>query len=376
LIALSVAWYSKRPSPTATMAPEQPHRVVLATIIAFEGEVQAVDLAGNAIPLEMQVRLPVQSEMKTGSGRAELLLANGGEVWMDYQTRLVLSSHTSLRVVQGRIMVDMPPQGRGFCVTTPHGTATVTGTRFEVDSTDRSACVAVLRGNVECRNGQGAQTVTSGNFSEISSQAAPTPAQAWTQREPGLWTAGLRPAGTSLILNGGAEELTPKGLPQHWDLYLGNVPRPVWGAKTGVSHTGLRAAFLTVDKPDSESYYCCGVVAGDCDGYSGGRAYAVLPDSVYRISAWIRGNGFKRQVALEAWGFDEKGGARDRSLGSTRLLPTDTWTRHELFIKTSSTTRRLAPLVFIYGRKDRDIVPGATVYVDDVELRPVENKTD
>jgi hypothetical protein len=348
----------------------------VATLVRFDGDVRLCGSAGNTISLVAQARLPTDAEVKTETGCAELLLANGGTVWANRQTRLVLESRTGVRVAKGGILVEMPPQGQGFCVTTTHGTATVTGTRFEVDVGEDTTRVSVLRGSVECRNGQGVQTVTSGKASEFSSRDAPAAPAAWTQGEPGLWACALQPAGANEVLNGGAEDLDKDGLPRHWSLYLGDFPLPAWGAQAGVSHSGSRCAFLTVNKPNADFFYCCGLIAGQCDGYSGENAYRVQPDSVYRISAWIRGSGFTRRIALEGWGFDEKGGSRNRTLGSTLLLPGEKWTRHEVFVKTSPTTRRLVPVIFIYGRKDEGIVPGATVQVDDVELRRVGKRSD
>ena len=111
------------------------------------------------------------------------------ELWINDKHRLVLKAHTSLSIVPlraesrlgclvrlgaGEIFAEVEHDGNPFAVQTDHGTATITGTVFDLLAGVEESRLAVVEGAVRWESDQGAVDVLAGQNSRILPDTAPT----------------------------------------------------------------------------------------------------------------------------------------------------------------------------------------------------------
>ena len=111
------------------------------------------------------------------------------ELWINDKHRLVLKAHTSLSIVPlraesrlgclvrlgpGEIFAEVEHDGNPFAVQTDHGTATITGTVFDLLAGVEESRLAVVEGAVRWESDKGAVDVLAGQNSRILPDTAPT----------------------------------------------------------------------------------------------------------------------------------------------------------------------------------------------------------
>jgi len=146
------------------------------------------------------VIIPTDTEVKTPAGEIKTLIING-------EHRIVMNSHTVLSIhrlaasdlagclvnlASGEIYAHVQPDGARFVVATAHGKAIVTGTIFDVSSTDDKTTLAVAEGNVTFASEYGSVQVAAQQISEISGQSAPTEPRTWNTTKYTAWATGGR----------------------------------------------------------------------------------------------------------------------------------------------------------------------------------------
>jgi len=134
---------------------------------------------------------------RTGTGeRAEIILADGGQLRLNTATALDVYYDASLREIrlhQGEILVTTAPdpQRRPFIVRTRHGSIRALGTRFAVRIDDGDSLVQVFQHAVEIRPlaGTGALLLHAGEQARFT--ATETQAAAPLEANADAWAKGL-----------------------------------------------------------------------------------------------------------------------------------------------------------------------------------------
>lgn len=123
----------------------------------------------------------------------QLRYADGSRIDLADGSRLTLAGDGVRKRVlldQGNLLAAITPQGPagGFSVTTPHGDATVVGTRFRIQTDSRSALLQVDEGSVALRAQDTSRTIAAGGAAlAVDGQVLPLPPP-WTDRRPiGRW---------------------------------------------------------------------------------------------------------------------------------------------------------------------------------------------
>lgn len=121
--------------------------------------------------------VPPEHDVITGDGEmVTIALEDGSSIRLGPHSRLSLREDAKSSTVRldGRAFFGIVPSpSRHFVVHTPHGEATVLGTRFEVRSEDAELRVLVVEGSVQVSSGGGVAEVRAGEMSHARSGGAP-----------------------------------------------------------------------------------------------------------------------------------------------------------------------------------------------------------
>ncbi len=173
---------------------------------------------------------------------------------------------------------------------------------------------------------------------------------------------------SNIAPNPSAEKAGANNLPEGWSYYQNTNTPAGAGMTEKVRHSGDCSTFLKVTDFD-EGVANTGLAVGLTTGYKGPKAIPVKPNTKYYFSFYIKGEGFTRKVTVRPWTFKADGGGRDhKSIPGVKVVPTDKWTHHVGSFTTGAEVERLVLMFYVWGKKDRDIRPGAIFYVDDVYL--------
>ena len=151
-----------------------------AEVTALDGTVQRRTANGALQTLQQGMRVRVGEEIITHGGAVTLQLADGAVVRLGSGTRLMLTeltqygqpgmADTRLRLAQGFLSSDVPPRDRKlgrFEVQTPHATATVKGTTFELSATPAVTSLQVIEGSVAVTSARLNRTIPAGFGADI-----------------------------------------------------------------------------------------------------------------------------------------------------------------------------------------------------------------
>ncbi len=98
------------------------------------------------------------------SGLVQIVFYSGARVVMEGPTELQIVSPNEALCRSGRLVAEVPPQAKGFRVTTPQLQVTDLGTSFGLDARDHRTELQVFKGSVECQPsvGQARQNLKEG----------------------------------------------------------------------------------------------------------------------------------------------------------------------------------------------------------------------
>jgi len=142
--------------------------------------------------------LPAGRDISTSADELKTLLING-------RHRLVMKADSTLaiepfeqdghlgcmvRLSLGEIFAHVEHNGNLFVVSTTHGRAVITGTTFDIKTTNDSTMLVVAEGTVHFGSEEGFVEVTAGHTSEIAGQSAPTKPAVCNTAELTAWATG------------------------------------------------------------------------------------------------------------------------------------------------------------------------------------------
>src|SRR6185503_16980486 len=96
--------------------------------------------------------------LRLKSGLAQIVFYSGARVVMEGPIEFQLISPTEVSCRNGRLTAEVPPQARGFRVSTPQMNVTDLGTSFGLDVKERRTDLHVFKGSVEFQPAAGAAT--------------------------------------------------------------------------------------------------------------------------------------------------------------------------------------------------------------------------
>jgi hypothetical protein len=162
LVAVGVTWWTTRPSSRsvnviATSSATQPAEAMTASVAVLTRSVNArwrVEPGAEAALPRIGAALE-PGWLRLEAGLAQIEFFNGAQVVLEGPAELKLVSAAEAYCQVGRLRADVPPQARGFRITTPQVHVVDRGTSFGVDVTPDSARVHVFKGLVElCERGE------------------------------------------------------------------------------------------------------------------------------------------------------------------------------------------------------------------------------
>ena len=176
--------------------------------------------------------------------------------------------------------------------------------------------------------------------------------------------------------NPSAEEVVA-GRPAGWGLYVGQGKAELQSSTD--ARTGGRSACLNVMEPglwQDQPYINCGLVFGDSDGYLGNRAIRTQPNTLYRVSFWLKGTVPSVQVSAVCWTGQEAGSADRHAVRAVpgAITPDGAWTRYAGTFQTPPATVRLAIKWQVAGFLHAGMHTGQLL-VDDVKVTQVGTLT-
>ena len=123
-----------------------------------------------------------------------------------------------VKLTSGQIYTHVEHDGNLFIVDTAHGEAVITGTTFDIKTTDTSTTLVVSEGTVRFESGKGTVNVAADQTSEIVGQSAPSIPLLCNTAELTAWATDYKagPALTKTELN-----------PAPWDLPLSFGEKPI-----------------------------------------------------------------------------------------------------------------------------------------------------
>ena len=156
-------------------------------------KVELVTNAGN-IPISSNQQITSASQIKT-------LLINGKhQMTMNTNTiltfePLVKNSNIGclVKLDSGRIYTNVEHDGNPFIIDTAHGQAVITGTTFDIKTTENSTTLIVTEGTVQFESQEGVVNVTAGQTSEIVGQSTPSIPLSCNTVELTAWATGYKP---------------------------------------------------------------------------------------------------------------------------------------------------------------------------------------
>ena len=102
---------------------------------------------GDVIP---KLTAPLDpGRLRLQSGLAQIIFYSGARVVIEGPAEVELISRNEAFCRRGRVVAEVPPQARGFRITTPHGILTDLGSSFGVDVEENRSEFHVLEGNVK-----------------------------------------------------------------------------------------------------------------------------------------------------------------------------------------------------------------------------------
>ncbi|PYJ95895.1 MAG: hypothetical protein DME23_22380 [Verrucomicrobia bacterium] len=112
--------------------------------------------------------------LRLEAGLAQVVFYSGARVVAEGPAELQLISPNEASCRHGRIVVEVPPEARGFRVETPHAAVTDLGTSFGLDVKDRRTELHLFKGKVKLRTGANAaeQTLREGSGALIENARA------------------------------------------------------------------------------------------------------------------------------------------------------------------------------------------------------------
>lgn len=170
-------------------------------------------------------------------------------------------------------------------------------------------------------------------------------------------------------------------LPREWLPYSGGG-YGIWGATDEQAHSGKYSIFLTFKNFHKSQDKDMAVL------FINTKPVEVEPDTEYEFSFWIKGNiplisikGFiwnekEERISLETSGLIKglrKDGISQRGMqkGGVVIAPGEQWSQYSLIIKTTVDSKRLQMRIGL-DNMNQPLVPGQTIYVDDVRLISLE----
>jgi FecR protein len=197
--------------------------------------VEDARLVNRADRLLVGEKLPL-SELELESGFLRVRLGNGVLLDLNGPLALTFESGMKMRLLHGRMSVDVGSEGEGFTVVTDAGEVVDLGTRFcvEADAKGESR-VAVFTGEVQVRTGGSGREFTKIYEGEAVRFTALTGLRRWTEVALAVDAAGLERTPTQGVIASARDN-------------LGNDKRhPFYG----IVHEGMRPGALAfTDKPN------------------------------------------------------------------------------------------------------------------------------
>jgi ferric-dicitrate binding protein FerR (iron transport regulator) len=129
---------------------------------------------GNAIaPLAIEVRTATDTQRLVIGGKHEIVMNSNTLISIDdfVKNRLPVCL---VNLSMGEILAHVQPDGCPFVVSTPHGKAVVTGTTFDIRTTEDTTRLVVAKGSVRFESEEGSVDVATGEISQVVGRSAPT----------------------------------------------------------------------------------------------------------------------------------------------------------------------------------------------------------
>jgi len=176
-------------SNSKTLQKPNPQQIALAPTPSIKIELLLDN--GNII-------IPAGTKIKTTANELKSLIINGKHrMVLNYDTALSIeplldNEHVGcmVKLDSGEIFTHVEHDGNPFVVGTAQGRAIITGTTFDIKTTDISTTLVVAEGTVQFESEEGFVEVTAGHTSEIAGQSAPTKPATCNTAELTAWATG------------------------------------------------------------------------------------------------------------------------------------------------------------------------------------------
>lgn len=146
----------------------------------------------------------------------------------------------------------------------------------------------------------------------------------------------------------------------------------IWGVSEQEKHSGLYSIFCKVKSKNASGDFEFHILMENSQEKQG---TAFRPDTVYYFSFWVKGSSF---FTLNGRYLEETEDSTEAELkymgihSTSSAYPSSNWTKYEIAFTTSPKMRRLTPVIQICG--NFGLREGDTVFIDDVEITPFEEK--
>lgn len=142
LAVIALGFWSKRP-----VLPLEQGEPTSKAVAMLNRTADAQWNQGREIP---RINAPLEpGNLKLEAGLAQVVFYSGARVVIEGPAELDLISEDETFCREGRIVVEAPPQAKGFRVNTPHISSTDLGTSFGLTVSDRETAIHVFEGSVK-----------------------------------------------------------------------------------------------------------------------------------------------------------------------------------------------------------------------------------
>ncbi|MFI4861436.1 MAG: LamG-like jellyroll fold domain-containing protein [Phycisphaerales bacterium JB063] len=149
---------SPQPNPSGPAAQSPSETIPVLTHVAFIRS--SIEAQWGDLPLDYDAGLPSNTPVTLSRGMAEVVFGDGVAVIVQGPAVFEpIDAHT-VRIISGKVTVEIPPNSRRFQIDTPHATLQATGSTIGVESTTRNTTLA------QTFSGQ-AEMLTRSNLSHI-----------------------------------------------------------------------------------------------------------------------------------------------------------------------------------------------------------------
>ncbi|MBW2524402.1 MAG: FecR domain-containing protein [Deltaproteobacteria bacterium] len=167
---------------TAAPRPKPSRSVVGGMVVALWRRRRPISTAASALALAAAAALVIYWMQGTstvvhandGVGPLAVELEDGTRAILDSGAEIVGESRRELRLVRGRVLLDVSPADRPLVVASPHGRIVALGTRMMVEAGGEMTRAAVVRGRVRLEGAAGSELLHAGDEGTLGDDGAPS----------------------------------------------------------------------------------------------------------------------------------------------------------------------------------------------------------